>query len=95
MLAQRTGAKVAYIPVTGDEGILDLSQLDALLANNVKLLSPAHISNSMGTVNPVAEICARAKKLGIVTLVDGAQSAGHLPVDVQAIGCDFFAFFRK
>jgi cysteine desulfurase/selenocysteine lyase len=51
-----------------------------------------HISNSMGTVNPVAELCARARKLGIVTLVDGAQSAGHLPVDVQAIGCDFFAF---
>ncbi len=92
MIAQKTGAKIAYIPVTGDEGILDLSKLDSLLAKNVKLLSMVHISNSMGTVNPVADICARAKKLGIVTLVDGAQSAGHLPVDVQAIGCDFFAF---
>ena len=51
-----------------------------------------HISNSLGTLNPVEELCARARKLGIVTLVDGAQSAGHLPVDVQAIGCDFFAF---
>ena len=51
-----------------------------------------HISNSLGTVNPVAELCTRARKLGIVTLVDGAQSAGHCPVDVQAIGCDFFAF---
>jgi cysteine desulfurase/selenocysteine lyase len=92
LLAQRTGAKVAYIPVTGDEGTLDLSKLDALLTKQVKLLSLVHISNSMGVVNPVAELCARARKLGIVTLVDGAQSAGHTPVDVQAIGCDFFAF---
>ena len=92
MLAQRTGAKVAYIPVTGDEGTLDLSKLDALLTSQVKLLSMVHISNSMGVVNPVTELCARARKLGIVTLVDGAQSAGHMTVDVQAIGCDFFAF---
>ena len=92
MLAQRTGAKIAYLPVTGDEGILDLSRLEALLTPQVKLFSMVHISNSMGTVNPVAELCARARKRGIVTLVDGAQSAGHLPVDVQAIGCDFFAF---
>lgn len=92
MLAQKTGAKVAYIPVTGDEGTLDLSKLDSLLTSQVKLLSLVHISNSMGVVNPVAELCARARKLGIVTLVDGAQSAGHMTVDVQAIGCDFFAF---
>ena len=92
LLAQKTGAKVAYIPVTGDEGTLDLSRLDALLTSKVKLLSLVHISNSMGVVNPVADLCARARKLGIVTLVDGAQSAGHMPVDVQAIGCDFFAF---
>ena len=92
MLAQRTGAKIAYLPVTGDEGTLDLSRLEALLTPQVKLFSMVHISNSMGTVNPVAELCARARKHGIVTLVDGAQSAGHLPVDVQAIGCDFFAF---
>jgi cysteine desulfurase/selenocysteine lyase len=92
LIAKRTGAKIAYIPVTGDEGTLDLSKLDSLLTSQVKLLSMVHISNSMGTVNPVAELCARARKLGIVTLVDGAQSAGHLPVDVQAIGCDFFAF---
>ena len=92
MLAQRTGATIAYLPVTGDEGTLDLSRLEALLTPRVKLFSMVHISNSMGTVNPVAELCARARKHGIVTLVDGAQSAGHLPVDVQAIGCDFFAF---
>lgn len=92
MLAQKTGAKIAYIPVTGDEGTLDLSKLNSLLNSQVKLLSMVHISNSMGSINPVAELCAKARKLGIVTLVDGAQSAGHLPVDVQAIGCDFFAF---
>ena len=92
MLAQKTGAKVAYIPVAGDEGTLDLSALDSLLTSEVKLLSLVHISNSMGVVNPVADLCARARKLGIVTLVDGAQSAGHMLVDVQAIGCDFFAF---
>ena len=91
LIAQKTGARLAFIPVTGDEGILDLSKLDALLTPQVKFFAMVHISNSMGTVNPVEEICARAKKLGIVTLVDGAQSAGHLPVDVQAIGCDFFA----
>jgi cysteine desulfurase/selenocysteine lyase len=92
LLAQRTGAKIAYVPVTGDEGLLDLSKPDSLLTKQVKIFSMVHISNSLGTVNPVAELCARARKLGIVTLVDGAQSAGHCPVDVQAIGCDFFAF---
>lgn len=92
LLAQRTGAKVAYLPVTGDEGTLDLSKLDSLFTKQVKLLSLVHISNSMGVVNPVAEICEQARKRGIVTVVDGAQSAGHQPVDVQAIGCDFFAF---
>jgi len=92
LLAQRTGARIAYIPVTGDEGTLDMSKLDSLLTQQVKLLSLVHISNSMGVVNPVAELCTRARKLGVVTLVDGAQSAGHMPVDVQAIGCDFFAF---
>ena len=92
MLAQKTGAKVAYSPDAGDEGTLDLSALDSLLTSEVKLLSLVHISNSMGVVNPVADLCARARKLGIVTLVDGAQSAGHMLVDVQAIGCDFFSF---
>ncbi|MGH7976313.1 MAG: aminotransferase class V-fold PLP-dependent enzyme, partial [Limisphaerales bacterium] len=86
LLAQKTGAKISYIPITGDEGILDLSKLDSLLTPQVKIFSMVHISNSLGTLNPVAELCARAKKLGIVTLVDGAQSAGHCPVDVQQIG---------
>jgi cysteine desulfurase/selenocysteine lyase len=92
LLAQRTGAQIAYVPVNGDEGLLDLSKLDSLLTSRVKIFSMVHISNSLGTLNPVADLCARARKLGIVTLVDGAQSAGHCPVDVQAIDCDFFAF---
>jgi cysteine desulfurase/selenocysteine lyase len=92
LLAQRTGAEIAYIPITGDDGLLDLSKLDSLLTKRVKIFSMVHISNSLGTLNPVADLCARARQLGIVTVVDGAQSAGHCPVDVQAIGCDFFAF---
>src|SRR5213592_4671953 len=92
MLAERTGAKLVYLPVTGDEGLLDLSQLSSLLTQEVKLFAMVHISNSLGTINPVAELCERARKLGVTTLVDAAQSAGHLPLDVQAIGCDFLVF---
>ena len=92
MVAQRTGAKLDYIPITGDDGTLDLSRLDQQLADGVKLLSLTHISNSMAVVNPVADICARARRAGVITVVDAAQSAGHLPLDVQAIGCDFLAF---
>jgi cysteine desulfurase/selenocysteine lyase len=92
LLAQKTGAKIAYVPITGDDGLLDLSKFGTVLTPRVKIFSMVHISNSLGTVNPVAELCAKAKKLGIVTLVDGAQSAGHCPVDVQQIGCDFFVF---
>lgn len=92
MLAERTGAKLRYVPITGDEGLLDLDKLESLLTPEVKLFAMVHISNALGTINPVAELCARARKLGITTLVDGAQSAGHMPVDVQAIGCDFYTF---
>src|SRR6185437_313992 len=65
LLAQKTGAKISYLPVTGDEGLLDLSKLDSLLTKQVKIFSMVHISNSLGTLNPVAELCARARKLGI------------------------------
>src|SRR5581483_10209224 len=92
LVAERTGAKLAYLPVTGDEGLLDLSKLDQLLTREVKLFAFTHISNSLGTVNPVAEVCERARKLGVTTLVDAAQSAGHLALDVQKIGCDFLVF---
>ncbi|MCH2383448.1 MAG: aminotransferase class V-fold PLP-dependent enzyme, partial [Pedosphaera sp.] len=91
ILANRIGAKLDFIEITGDDGQLDLQWLDEQLAR-ARLLSLTHISNTMGTVNPVAEICARARAAGVVTVVDAAQSAGHAPVDVQAIGCDFLAF---
>lgn len=92
LLAQRTGAKLAFLPVTGDIGLLDMGRLDEFLSPQVKLFSMVHISNSLGTVNPVSELCARARKLGITTLVDAAQSIGHRQVDVQEIDCDFLVF---
>jgi cysteine desulfurase/selenocysteine lyase len=91
ILAERTGAQLRFVPVT-DDGSLALDQLDALLTPEVKLFAFTHISNSLGTINPVAELCRRAREVGAVTLVDGAQSAGHLTIDVAEIGCDFFVF---
>jgi len=92
LLAERTGAELVYLPVTGDEGLLDLDRLDQLLTSQVKLFGMVHISNTLGTVNPVAELCARARQLGVTTLVDAAQSVGHMPLDVQQIDCDFLVF---
>lgn len=92
LIAQRTGAKLAYVPVTGDEGLLDLDALDTLLTQQVKLFAFTQASNTLGTVNPAKDLCAKARALGITTLVDAAQSIGHMPVDVQDIGCDFLAF---
>jgi cysteine desulfurase/selenocysteine lyase len=89
MLAERKKAKLAFIPVTGPEGKLDEDALDRLLTPDVKIFAFAHVSNVFGGVNPVTDLCRRARAKGIVTVVDAAQSAGHLPVDVQAIGCDF------
>ncbi|HXG48053.1 MAG TPA: cysteine desulfurase [Methylomirabilota bacterium] len=91
LLAERTGARLAFLPINGDQGLLDLSRLDEWLTGGVKLLALTHISNSLGTINPITEICERARRRGIVTLVDAAQSAGHRPLDVQQIGCDFLA----
>ncbi|HWE06334.1 MAG TPA: cysteine desulfurase, partial [Rhizomicrobium sp.] len=90
LLAERTGARLRFIPVRED-GTLALGSLDTLLTPEVKLFAFTHISNSLGTINPVADLCAAARSIGAVSLVDAAQSAGHLPVDVRAIGCDFLA----
>jgi cysteine desulfurase / selenocysteine lyase len=92
LLAERTGAELVYLPVSGDIGLLNLASLEKYLTRKVKLLALTHISNSLGTVNPVAELCARARELGVTTLVDAAQGAGHRVIDVQEIGCDFLAF---
>jgi cysteine desulfurase/selenocysteine lyase len=91
LLAERTGAKLAYLPVTGDIGQIDMNRIDELLTSRVKMFSMVHISNSLGTINPIVDLCARARKLGVTTFVDAAQSAGHRPLDVQEIGCDFLA----
>jgi cysteine desulfurase / selenocysteine lyase len=93
MVAKRVGAKLHFLPVNGDQGEIDWSQLDAILTNNpVRLVALTHISNSLGRINPVADVCRTARKHGAVTLVDAAQSAGHMPLDVRAIDCDFLAF---
>jgi cysteine desulfurase/selenocysteine lyase len=91
LLAERIGARLRFVPVR-DDGTLALERLDELLTPEVKLFAFTHVSNSLGTINPVAELCRRARGVGAVTLVDAAQSAGHMPVDVQDIGCDFLAF---
>jgi len=91
VLAERIGARLRFVPVR-DDGTLALEQLEQLLAPDVKLFAFTHVSNSLGTINPVAELCEKAKAVGAVTLVDAAQSAGHLPVDVEELGCDFLAF---
>jgi len=92
LVAQRTGATLRYVPVTGDEGLLDLGALDRLLTAEVRVFAFTHVSNTLGTVNPAAELCARARAVGAVTVVDAAQSIGHMPLDVRAMGCDFLAF---
>jgi cysteine desulfurase/selenocysteine lyase len=92
LLAKETGARVVYAPIT-PEGLLDLEAWERLLGSGrVKLAAFVHVSNVLGTINPVAEMCAKARALGVATLVDGAQAAPHMPVDVAAIGCDFYAF---
>ncbi|HEY8834601.1 MAG TPA: cysteine desulfurase [Chthoniobacterales bacterium] len=91
LLAERIGARLRFVPVR-DDGTLALEQLEQLLTPEVKLFAFTHVSNSLGTINPVAELCQQARAIGAVTLVDAAQSAGHLPVDVQELGCDFLAF---
>jgi cysteine desulfurase/selenocysteine lyase len=90
-LAARTGARLRFVPVNED-GTLAHSRLDSLLTSEVKLFAFTHVSNSLGTINPVADLCRRARAVGATTLVDAAQSAGHLPVNVRELGCDFLTF---
>ncbi len=92
LVTARAGASLRFVPVTGPEGLLDLASLDALLDGPVKLFAFTHVSNSLGTVNPARDLCARARARGIPVLIDAAQSAGHMPIDVQELGCDFLVF---
>ncbi len=90
LVAARTGATVRVAEITPD-GALDLDALRAAMTPEVKLLAVTHVSNVLGTVNPVREICREARRRGIVTVVDGSQAAPHRRIDVAAIGCDFYA----
>jgi cysteine desulfurase/selenocysteine lyase len=89
MLCERTGATLRWIPLT-DEGRLDLTDLDTLVNERTKVLAFVHVSNILGTANPVETLVARARQVGALTLLDGAQSAPHQPVDMAALGVDFF-----
>lgn len=90
-LARAQGARLRFFDLTPD-GRIDLSTLDDLITERTRIVALAHASNVLGTINPVREITEAAHRKGSVVLVDGAQSAPHMPVDVQEIGCDFFAF---
>lgn len=91
LLAARSGCRLRFVDVT-EEGTLDLDDLDRLLERRPRLVAFTHVSNSLGTINPVREIVARAHAAGALALVDGAQAAPHLLTDVAALGCDFYAF---
>jgi cysteine desulfurase / selenocysteine lyase len=94
LAAARTGATIRYLPVAGTDAEhgLDLARLDEFLTPKVKLFAFTHLSNTLGVVNPAAELCRRARAVGALTLIDAAQSIGHETLDVQALGCDFLAF---
>ena len=90
-IAMERDAQLVIIPIS-DEGVLDLSNIDVLLDSSTKLLAITHISNALGTINPVKDLISLARKHDAFVLVDGAQSAPHLPIDVQDLDCDFFVF---
>ena len=90
-LAKRTGSIIRYIPVT-DDGELDLSQSDRLFNVKTKIVSITHISNVLGTINPIKKISSLTNQCGAVLIIDGAQGAAHKKIDVKNLGCDFYAF---
>lgn len=90
-LARRRGAEVRYVPVRENGAGLDAGAALTLLAQKPKLFAFAHVSNTLGIENPVADFCAAARRHGVTTFVDAAQSVGHQPVDVRALDCDFLA----
>ena len=91
LLAKMSGAKLKYLPLT-ESGELDFSQSEKYFTKKTKIISITHMSNVLGTVNPIKKISKIAKSIGAVFVVDGAQSVSHMPVDVQSLGCDFLAF---
>lgn len=91
MVAERTGAEIRVLPLN-DNGELATEQLAGLIDSRTRLLAVTHVSNVLGTVNPVKALVAHAKAAGVLTLIDGAQAVMHHAVDVQDIGCDFYVF---
>src|SRR5690606_34191308 len=91
MVCEATGAELVVVPITDDGEVL-LSEVEARLDPRVKLVAMSHASNALGSVQPVEAIATRAHAVGAKVLLDGAQAAPHLPVDVARIGCDFYAF---
>ncbi|WP_328187399.1 aminotransferase class V-fold PLP-dependent enzyme [Marinobacter sp. OP 3.4] len=91
MVAERTGAKLVPIQVQPN-GELDLESFNSLLGERTRVLAITHVSNVLGTVNPIAPLIEQAKARGVITVVDGAQAVPHFKPDVQALGCDFYAF---
>lgn len=91
MMCESTGAVLKVVPMN-DQGELIMEEFDRLLTEKTKIVSVVHVSNALGSVNPVKEICAKARSTGAISIVDGAQSTPHMPIDVQDMGCDFFAF---
>lgn len=89
-LCGRTGARIQVAPVL-DSGELDLKAFARLVSPGLKLIAVTHVSNAMGVINPVAEICLMGRRAGVPVLIDGAQAAGHIPLDVQELDCDFYA----
>lgn len=92
LAAQRSGATLRFLPITLDTAALDLSQLDDFLTHRTKVFAFTHISNTLGFLTPARDLCARARAVGALTVIDAAQSAGHMRLDVQDLGCDFLAF---
>jgi cysteine desulfurase/selenocysteine lyase len=91
MAAQRTGATLKYLSIkkTGD---LDISNPEKYFTSNTKIVSLTHMSNVLGTINPIKKLSEKAHQVGAIMIVDGAQGASHMPVDVKELGCDFYAF---
>lgn len=91
MLAEEKSAVLRVIPVTS-QGEWDLSALDTLLTGRTRIVAVNHVSNSLGTINPIEQLITRSHAVGAMVLIDGAQAVSHFPVDVQALGCDFYCF---
>jgi len=91
LLCERTGARLVVAPID-DHGALDVAQFEAKLTERTKIVAIAHVSNALGTVNPVAALTAAAHRAGAIVLIDGAQAMPHLRVDVRGLDCDFYAF---